>query len=375
MRLLDRYLLRELLIPLGYCLGGFMIFWVSADLFANLRDFQGKKLAVGDIAELYLITAPETLVVILPIALLLALLYALTNHARHHEITAIRAAGVSMWRLSLPYLAVGFVATLGLFAINEFWVPASQEAAEQILARHQNTSGDAPGQNQVRGFAFRSTSTGRDWQWGMYDTDTGEMLNPRVIWRPRDGPGVWLFADRAVPRNGGWLFSGNVRELKDAPETNAPLVPVLITNLLAMPFSETPEQINSEIRVSKLHLLLEAKRADIPISDILNYLRLHPDLSRNEGAAWLYTKLQGRFAAPWTCLVVVLIAIPFGAAFGRRNVFVGVAASIVICFSYFVLQQVGLTLGSGGHVAPWLAAWLPNMCFGLCGIWMTARAR
>ena len=144
MRLLDRYLLRELLIPLGYCLGGFMIFWVSADLFANLRDFQGKKLAVGDIAELYLITAPETLVVILPIALLLALLYALTNHARHHEITAIRAAGVSMWRLCLPYLAVGFVATLGLFAINEFWVPASQEAAEQILARHQDARAAPP---------------------------------------------------------------------------------------------------------------------------------------------------------------------------------------------------------------------------------------
>jgi lipopolysaccharide export system permease protein len=73
--------------------------------------------------------------------------------------------------------------------------------------------------------------------------------------------------------------------------------------------------------------------------------------------------------------VVVLIAIPFGAAGGRRNVFVGVASSVVICFSYFVLQQLGLALGTSGRVVPWLAAWFPNLSFGLAGVLMTARVR
>ena len=108
MRLLDRYLLRELLIPLGYCLCGFLLFWISSDLFVKLGEFQKKGLVARDIAEYYLVVLPEFLVLVLPIALLLALLYALTNHARHQEITAIRAAGVSLWRLSLPYLGVGF---------------------------------------------------------------------------------------------------------------------------------------------------------------------------------------------------------------------------------------------------------------------------
>jgi lipopolysaccharide export LptBFGC system permease protein LptF len=40
MRLLDRYFLRELLIPLGYCLGGFLVFWIAFDVFARLNDFQ-----------------------------------------------------------------------------------------------------------------------------------------------------------------------------------------------------------------------------------------------------------------------------------------------------------------------------------------------
>jgi lipopolysaccharide export LptBFGC system permease protein LptF len=103
-------------------------------------------------------------------------------------------------------------------------------------------------------------------------------------------------------------------------------------------------------------------------------VRLHPQISHSD-LAWVETKLAGRLAAPWTCLVVVLIAIPFGAAGGRRNVFVGVASSILICFGYFVLQQVGLALGTSGRMSPWLAVWFPNLSFGLVGLLMTARVR
>jgi lipopolysaccharide export system permease protein len=99
-------------------------------------------------------------------------------------------------------------------------------------------------------------------------------------------------------------------------------------------------------------------------------------LSRAD-SRWLFTKFYGRLAAPWTCLVVVLIAIPFGAASGRRNLFVGVAGSIFICFGYFVIQSVSLALGSApnGHLPAWLAAWLPNIFFGATGLVLTARVR
>src|SRR5689334_8662323 len=135
MRLLDRYLLRELLVPLGYCLGGFFVFWVAFNLFSELDDLQTHKLHGGDILQYYLARSPEFLVIVLPMALLLALLYALTNHSRHHEIAAMRAAGVSLWRLCVPYLAVGLTASLCLFALNEFCVPNCSEQAERILNR------------------------------------------------------------------------------------------------------------------------------------------------------------------------------------------------------------------------------------------------
>src|SRR5277367_5315928 len=135
MRLLDRYLLRELLVPLGYCLAGLLIFYIAFDLIGSLNSYQEHQLLLADILELYVVKIPEILVFILPIVLLLALLYALTNHARHNEVTAIRAAGLSLWRICLPYLAVGFVLSLALFAMNEFWVPNSIDRREEILYR------------------------------------------------------------------------------------------------------------------------------------------------------------------------------------------------------------------------------------------------
>jgi lipopolysaccharide export system permease protein len=375
MRLLDRYLLRELLIPLGYCLCGFLLFWVSSDLFVKLGEFQKKGLVARDIAEYYLVSLPEFLVLVLPIALLLAMLYTLTNHARHQEITAIRAAGVSLWRLTLPYFGVGFVASLALFAANELWVPQSDERAEAISKRHQAPDPHAPGRDEYRNLYFENTRDGRRWRIGVYNKVTGEMSDVGVYPTERDGSKLWeLRGEQVRWTNGVWTFY-NALAIKKAAETNSPPVPILRTNVLAVPeFKETPEEINSEIKISDSMTLRAAKRADVPIEDLLNYLRIHPYPPQDRWY-WLHTKLQGRLAAPWTCLVVVLIAIPFGAAGGRRNVFVGVASSIVICFIYFVLQQLGLALGTSGRVSPWLAAWFPNLSFGLAGLWMTARIR
>jgi lipopolysaccharide export system permease protein len=307
-------------------------------------------------------------------ALLLALLYTLTNHSRHHEITAIRAAGVSLWRLCLPYLAIGFTGSLLLFALNELWVPDSTDRAERIANRRLPPAPGSPEPDEIRNLTFVNSGEGRTWQIGVYHVKTAEMINPQVIWNQPDGSRLWYAAQRGLRLNGVWTFQ-NLRVHREPAQTNSMLIPVLQTNALAIPqFSETPEQIRSEIKLSKSISGHKAKKADIPISEILNYARLHPDLSRAE-QDWLYTKLHGRLAAPWACLVVVLIAIPFGAASGRRNVYVGVASSILICFVYYVVQQIGLAVGTAGWVPAWLAAWFPNLSFSLTGLWLTANVR
>ncbi len=371
MRLLDRYLLRELLVPLIYCVAGFLVFWISFDLFSELNEFQRNKLTAKDVAEYYLVSAPEFLSIVLPIALLLALLYALTNHARHHEITAIRAAGVSLFRLSLPYLAVGFVLSAALFALNELWVPHSQERAEEIKRRHASQT-SATSIDWKKELFFMNTPEKRSWKAGAYNLRTSEMLALTIIWELPGGTKRIIDAERGRYANGVWTLF-NVQETLNSPTLAFPKRTE--TNILSFPnFSETPELIRSEIKINTLSLKEAAKRAQLSLREIVDYFRLHPEIPPSQ-AAMLRTQLHSRLAAPWTCLIVVLIAIPFGAASGRRNVFVGVAASISIAFVYFILFKAGLALGTGGLLPAWVAAWLPNVVFAVTGIIMTMRVR
>ncbi|HVU27001.1 MAG TPA: LptF/LptG family permease, partial [Verrucomicrobiae bacterium] len=343
MRLLDRYLFRELLTPLAYCLGGFLIFWISYDLFDELDEMQERKLRLLDIIEYALAMTPEFIVTILPIALLLALLYALTNHARHNEIIAIRAAGVSLWRICVPYFIVGFMASAMLFVLNELCVPRSTDLANRIKTKYVQKAGDVKTQNNFLNFGFTNARDHRTWLIGEYRIKTAEMIRPQVDWTLADGSSRRLYANYAVYTNEIWVFS-DVKEYIQT-DAHAPLLPSLQTNLLAMPeFDETPSEIQSEIKISSQQNLHSTRKSDIPLADIFSYLSLHQNLPSAD-KAWLLTKLNGRLAAPWTCLIVVLIAIPFGATSGRRNLFVGVAGSIFICFSFFVLQQIGLVLG------------------------------
>ena len=376
MRLLDRYLLRELLVPLFYCIAGFLIFWIAFSLSQELRELQKQKLHGSDIALYYLVQAPGYLVFpIIPVSLLLSLLYTLTNHSRHHELTAIRSAGISLWRLSRPYFAVGFIASLISFALNELCVPNTGLLAEQIMnsriAKQPSRENSVFQTNLM--FTSETRYDHRKWEVGLYNSKTFEMTKPFVDWILVNGTHREFIADRAIYTNGLWTFFNVLRQTY----TNSPGAQPFrefFTNLAVREFSETPEQIKSEIKITSRLSRRVGKTPDMPLVEIWNYLQLHSRLTRTDKNR-LYTNLHGRLAAPWTCLVVVLIAIPFGAPSARRNVFVGVASSILICFVFYVLQWASLALGSGGLLPAWFAGWFPNLSFGIAGAWLTMRVK
>lgn len=373
MRLLDRYVLRELLTPFAYCLGAFVIFWVSSDLFNRLSDFRDARLTFADVAEYYLVKSPEVIAIVLPVALLLALLYGLTQHARNHEITAMRAAGISLWRLAAPYLVVGFLASVGLLIINERWASDADLRAELIKARHVQPGAAKSGRYTANNLGFQGRD-GRNWQIGSLNTETMVMKSPIIISPQPDHSLLRFSASQGVRSNDVWIFF-NVYEFRMA-NSNAPPEPTLQEPILARPdFTETPEEIRSVVAFSEMKSSVKKQqRMQLSISEITDYLALHP----NPPAAdknLLLTKLHSRIAGPWKCLVVVLIALPFGAASGRRNVFAGVAGSIGIVLAYFALTEISIAAGSAGYVPGWIAGWLPNISFAMIGAWLTSRAR
>ena len=127
MRLLDRYLLRELLGPLVYCTVGFYVFWMAFNLFTEMDAFQKQGLDWQEIAHHLLLRTPGLMATVLPISLLLALLYCLTTLARHNEIIAMRAAGRSLVRISVPLFAVALLLGAGMFFVLEYLAPDANQ--------------------------------------------------------------------------------------------------------------------------------------------------------------------------------------------------------------------------------------------------------
>lgn len=369
MRLLDRYLLRELLVPLGYCLAGFLIFYVAFDLIFEINKFQEGHLLFLDVVKYYVVTLPEILAdQVIPVSLLLAALYALTNHSRHNELTAMRSAGVSLWRMAIPYLAVGVVGGAVIFALNEFCVPEASEASKEILAKRKYPNQD---RNHTGRLEFHNEADHRHWNLADFNKLTAELKGPVIAWEAPDHSSHWIHASSGIYTNGEWrlynaeCWDRGTNELYPVSNSNA------VTNIR---LPETPDSIRTEIKVAALTPADAAKGPQLSLRELMTYLRWHPHLTREK--RWpLLTQLQGRLAAPFTCIAVILIALPFGARTGRHNVFVGVAGSIFICFAYFILQKISFGLGVGGYIPPMEAAWLPNALFGITGLILISRMR
>jgi lipopolysaccharide export system permease protein len=369
MRLLDRYLLRELLVPLGYCFCGFLVFYVAFDLISQINRFQEAHLWFSDVVKYYIVTLPELLVgQVIPVSLLLAVLYALTNHSRHNEFTAIRAAGISFGRLSLPYLGAGIVLGFAVFAINELVVPQAAELSQGIL---QSRKGPRADRLWISNLKFHNEAAERDWHIDKFNRATSEMIGIMVTTRMPDGSYQSMSATNGFYSNGVWVFE-KVGRWESKP--GQAFSEATNFNRLEVPFGETPALIASEIKVSSSNLADPGKRGQLSLGEIRNYMRLHPHLNAVREAS-LKTQLQEHIAAPFTCIAVVLIALPFGARSGRRNVFVGVASSIFICFAYFIIQRISVGLGVAGYLPPIVAAWLPNLLFGTTGLVLLSLTR
>lgn len=388
MRLLDRYFLRELLIPFVYCLCGLFVFWLTFNLLDDLEDFQKANLATADVGVYYLHKMPELLAVVVPVALLLAMMHSLTNHSRHNEFIAARAAGVGVWRFSAVYCFVGLICSALLFCINESWGARDDLSIEALQAQRHAEPGAKHEALWSRKWFFKNHATGREWMIEEYNRHTTEMIGAHINWRLGEGAsGQWngwplsegviidLKAESGCFVDGVWTFKNVWLQHRNPSQPEAQSYWQTNYPLLKVPqFTETPRQLRSQIRISQLKNIQLAKEASVSLREIADYLALHPDLSPEERAR-LDTQYHGRLARPLRCLVVAFIAFPFGATAGRRNAFAGVAGSVFLCFAYFVLMRFGLTLGTGGSVPPWLGAWLPNILFSSAAGLMIAKMR
>jgi len=360
-RLLDRYILRNFFEPFLLCFLGFISIWLIVDLSDNGPDFIQARAPISQVLGFYLMQLPQTVVMSLPVGLLLALLFMLSRMSRSNEIISILGAGRSVLRFLLPLFLIGMLVSVGCLALNYEMAPHADAFRKAALEQMNPDAfkGKKPRQRAVvNGYLFRDRLNARTWYIRKLVPGSPEFTGVHITQHDAEG-GIlrrW-FAEKAVyrPEAGSWeLQSGLVVDF--TPEGDvASSVP--FDQLTVSDWSETPQRITGS----------HVQAQDLSIPELRDHLAVNAD-SPVVQLAPFRTYLLYRWALPWSCLVVVLIAAPLGIVYSRRAVLGGVAASIGLFFAMTFTTNFCLALGKGARIAPEVAAWLPNALFACIGM-------
>ena len=365
MKLIDRYLIKSFFLPFFYCLAAFLVLFFAYDMTNNLSDFLQEEKTVSEIATFYVMKIPEIFSIIMPFAVLLALLYCLGNLSRTNEIIAMRASGIALTRIIRPYLCCALLIALGTFALSEYCGPIARRKAQEIMPKKASTLTQSISQGQKSSFVtFENTKANR--RWNLQITDDPNKFRYISIrhYKPSTHRIIrQLEADSAEYIAGyGWYFF-NVKEIiYDADEK--PKDTSAYKKRRVSVYDETPDVIKSHAIDDEMNMnLSELKNAANTVekgSD--RYYSLRADLHR-------------RYAMPFACFVFVLLAAPFGIFHTRAGMMKGVLTSIILCLGYFVVAYLLIDFAKEGRVNPILACWAANIVFLFIGAFLVHRMR
>lgn len=366
MTILDRYVLQKFLVPFFYCLFGFIAIWFIFDLSDNLPDFIQGRASLSALAAYYSSQIPQIIVMSLPIAQLLSLLYALTSMSRSNEIISMLGAGLSVTRVLIPLIMVGLLLT----AVSTYWnyeaAPHAAAAKKQMVRDiRRGKVTEAAG---IGGHLFRNREDRRTWFMRDLIVSRNLLLDVQIMQQNENGDILqqWYARDvryDAALKRWNLLQARYVEMNPDGEVTKSELHDAISLD----GWSETPWRISSSVMNSEY----------LAVSELQDYLRYNSDFPEQRLAAYR-THLNYRWALPWGCFVVVFLAGPLGIVYSRRGILGCVAWAIGLFFSLVFLSSLFVALGKGGRVTPFTAAWGPLLFFfgiGLFLLWLRSTNR
>lgn len=366
----DRHLLGEWLKILGLVMGacvGLLFVQVLYDDFRTLNDLGARG---ADFWMYFLVTLPSFLAIVLLFALLVSLLFVLGKLHKANEFIALRAAGVSLLRITAPIWLIGVLACGLSWYLNASVVPWSVEESRRLrdnlqhLQQSKSLAEDRVG--AVYSVGFDNRPERRMWFFNRYSqfarkgygVSVSELDPQRRESRRIVAAEAWYDAQRR-----GWVFKQG-RELLFEAESGEMIQPKPFTELFMANYREDPA----------LMLIIDRKPGDLSIYELrqlIDYYRA----GHNPKAIPYEVRYYGLLADTLGPLIVIALAVPFAVSGVRVNPAVGVSKSIGLFFLYYVFMNLASSLATTGQVEPVVAAWLPNLGMGVIGVWLFARLR
>lgn len=366
MSLLDRYLFRNFLEPLLLALGAFLGIWLIFDLSDHGSDFLRTGSSVAVVAGFYLMQLPQILLLAVPVATLLAMLFCCTRMSRNNEIISMLASGRSLGRVVLPLFAAG-VFLSGLCLVLNYELAPRAEAFKRgvIDGLRKSRPNDAP-LDQVDAHLFRDRLSGRTWFVRRLRPNGSVLEGVQILQQDEHGniTRKW-YAAKAIhdPASHRWTLQRGI-----IVDLNAEGEVLKIDNFEERGQRTMEGWLETPWRIASSRL----NPQQLTTPELKEYLANNFDFSEQQLAPFR-TVLQDRWALPWTCVLVVILAAPLAIVFSRRGVVQGAGIAIFLFFLLLVFRSLFLALGKAGRVSPEVAAWGPHAFFFALGavlFWM-----
>jgi lipopolysaccharide export LptBFGC system permease protein LptF len=265
----------------------------------------------------------------------------------------MKAAGISVYRATLPALALGAAAALTMFAAMEYVLPSMNRVAKRDF---NVIKGRPPEPSSLLDRKWVLGGTGRLYHYDYVEGRPGGItLYNLFVFNLTSQH--WELADLLHARRATW--NGVAYDLEEGWRRG------LGPN---GGFREFAQSRTREID-PPTHFRQEERPADT-----LRWQELRAHIASLEQLGLdvvpLRVQLHQKVAFPLICVVMTLLGIPFAFVVAKRGALYGVAASLMLAIVYWACQGIFDALGNNAYLPPLLAAWAPNLLFGGAGLYL-----
>jgi LPS export ABC transporter permease LptF/LPS export ABC transporter permease LptG len=363
--LLDEYVMRAYATNFFLSLGAFALLFIVFTFFELIGDIVHNHTALVTVGDYLLNLIPYIVSTVTPLCSLLAVLITFSSLNRSSELTAMKATGISLYRVVAPIVVLAAILSAALFAFNESYLPDANRRQEALRAEIKGKPAQTfllPGRQFISGQTGAAGSPARIFYYQAFDPDrdlfaslTVFEFDPQSFTLQRR---IFAKTVRWDPTANQWAFD-NGWQRTFANQTVASYQPFTLAS-----FPEIHEQPTYFIKEEK-------QSQEMTYGELSNYIA---DLSQSGfDTIRLRVQLDRKLADPAITLVMAILAVPFALFMSKRGSLAGIATAIAVAISYWVVDGIFSSLGDINTLPPLLAAWTPDLLFAIAGSYLLLR--
>jgi lipopolysaccharide export system permease protein len=363
--IIDRYLLKEILVPTGIGMGMFTFIFLVSKLFHVTEMVVDKGVPLGFAIELFLCLIPAFLVFVVPMAFLLGILAALARLSADNEIIALKTSGVGLYRLSPPVIFLSLMAFLLTSFLMFYAVPWGSKNFQETLFRLAGTKAKLDVQAQIFNATFgdfviyvnKVSPGGKVLEGIMIYDERDPQMNSTIV--ARRG---YFTPDPEAQKLVLHLFDGSIHSQEEQEETYRTI------DFSAYQFTIF---LKDEIEKARRRTRVRMLEQEMSIGDLRRKITMLKAVGINVRPQLV--ELHFKFAMPFGAFIFGLVGLPLGVQRTRSGRLWGFVLCAFIFLIYYVLFSLGKNLGVSGILSPPLAAWFPNIIFGALGVYLLVK--